>query len=98
MRDDVGVQRQHRGVAARMVAVHVRVDDVANGLVGDLAQLRHDAVVIHRELVVDEEHGVVADDHRDVPRRLAADQLDVVPDLRRRKLGRGEAALGVCGT
>ena len=86
VRDDLGAQGLLRRVAARVIRVQMRVDDVEHRLVGDLAQLRHDAVVVHLELVVDEHHAVGGDEHRAVARLAAADHVEVVADLERREL------------
>ena len=54
VRDELGVERLHRRVAARVVLMQMRINDVADRLLRDLRELRHDAVVVGRELVVDE--------------------------------------------
>ena len=55
----------------------MRVDDVLDRLVGDLLQLRHDAVVIDLELVVYQHDALVGDERR----RVARDEV-VVDDVK----------------
>ena len=73
--------------------MQVRVDHVADGLVRDLLDLRHHAVVVVRELVVDQHYAGVGHDHGHVARHAVADHVDVVSDLHGRELGRAEASL-----
>ena len=57
VRDHLG-QRQHLEVAAGVVVVLVRVDDVVERLVGDGLDLREDAGVVAVEHVVHEHHAL----------------------------------------
>ena len=52
-------------VAAGVVAVHVRVDEIPDAAVGDLLDRRDDLVGERRELRVDHEHAVGPGEHAD---------------------------------
>jgi hypothetical protein len=56
--DHLGIERLHERIPARVILVQVRVDHVAHRLVRDLSEVLHDAVVVHREFVVDQQHAV----------------------------------------
>ena len=72
----------HLDIAAAVVAVMMGIDDVANGLVGDLLQLSDDVVVIDFELVIDENHAFVGDQRRRIPGYdLVMDDVKVIFDL-----------------
>ena len=67
----------------------VRVDHVLHRLVGDFLQLRHDAVVVHLELVIDEHHALVRDHRRDVAgHEVVVDGVQIVGNLHGVQLGR----------
>ena len=60
-RDDLRIHLLHLDVAAAVVAVMMRIDDVTHGLIRNLLQLRHDVVMIDFKFVVDEHHTVIGD-------------------------------------
>ena len=68
-------------VAAGVIAVVVRVDDVADRLVGHLGHPRLDAVDVARELVVDQDDALGRHAHAHVP----ADPVDVVESVLHRR-------------
>src|SRR6266545_5950156 len=57
--------RHHLHVAACVIAVMMRADDVLERLVGDALDERHDLVVVLLEHVVDQDHAVVGHAHRE---------------------------------
>ena len=71
MRDDHGAGSPERLVAARMVAVPVRVDDVLDVAAAGGAHGREDLGVQRRELRVDEHGAVGARRQRDVAGAVA---------------------------
>ena len=79
MHDDLDVRREEH-VAARVIAVRVRVQNVRDRLVGDRAHLIEDALAVVGELGVDEQHAVVADEHGGVA-ALARDAIEVRRDV-----------------
>ena len=90
-------ERAHRlqlRVAAAVIAMVVRVDDVLDRLVRHGLQHRDDVVVVDLELVVDEQHALVGDQRRHEPRHCdVADDVDVVANLDELQLRRLAAEL-----
>ena len=77
--DDLG-NRQHQRVAAGVVVVLMRVDDVAQGLARQRLHLREDVVVIPVEHVVDENHALARHVERDIA-AVARHHVEVVFDF-----------------
>ena len=93
----VAAQPREVLVAAGVVAVHVRVDEVLDRGVGDLADRGDDPVGHLGKLRVHEEHAIGAD-QRAHPPPLAVDRVEVVAELGRRDLDRLLGLLrGGCG-
>src|SRR5262249_31425616 len=63
---DRAAQLADRVVAAHVIRVRARVDDVANRLVGQATDRRHDLVGVRRGPGVHEQDAIVADLERDV--------------------------------
>ena len=58
---DLRIHLLHLDVAAAVVAVMMRIDDVTHWLIRNLLQLRHDVVMIDFKFVVDEHHTLIGD-------------------------------------
>ena len=69
-----------RFIAADVIAVHVRADDVADGRIGDRADCSQELRAHLRELRIDDHYAFVAELDRRVSAR-AHDHVDVRPDL-----------------
>jgi hypothetical protein len=85
--------RRDDRVAARMVRVIVRIDDVVELPVRQLAQFRKDGFCILDQARIDNQHAFVADLDGDVP-ACAADHVDIAAHMLNDKLrGRGSSRL-----
>ena len=93
MRDDVDTELAEVLVAARVVAVDVRVDEHADRLVGQRLDRGQQLLRQRRELIVDHQHAVIADQEPDVA-ALPFEVMDVAGHLVRFDLHRGEIRLG----
>ncbi len=93
VRDDLR-NRQHQRVAAGMVVVLMRVDDVAQRLIGDRLHLREDVVVVPVEHVVHQNHALGGHQHRDVA-AVAGHHIEVVFHLLGLERPRGPLRLRV---
>ena len=99
--DHHGVQVLHLRVAAAVVAMMMRIDDVLDRLVGDLLQLLQDAVVIDIELIVHQKHAFAGNQGRGIARNnVVVDHIEIVFDFdeiqfrRRRPLSVGHPQAG----
>ena len=75
-RDDLDLGGEPR-VAAAVVGMMVRAENVLDRLAGDALHLRHDPIVILLELIVDQDHSFA----RDIDRDVAAVAFNHVRDL-----------------
>lgn len=81
-RDHLNVHLLHLDVAASVVRVVMRINHISDRLVGDLLQLRHDAVVVDRELIVHKHHAFVGDERgRVAGDEVVVDDIQVILDL-----------------
>jgi membrane associated rhomboid family serine protease len=92
VRHDRGLARE-RGVAAGVVAVPMRVEHEAHGLVGNVFEGRPNLRRQRRELIVDDHDAVLADRHADVS-ALALEHVNVARDLLGLDHDRGEGVVG----
>jgi hypothetical protein len=79
MSDDF-CNRKHFEIAAGMVVVLMRVDHIPDGLAGDGLHLSQDIGMVPIKHVIDEDHTLGRNEHRDVS-PLSGDQVQIVFDF-----------------
>jgi hypothetical protein len=86
VQDDLGVLVEHLLVAAGVVAVMMRVEDVADRLIGDALHLGDDLRIIALEFVVHQDHAFGRRVDGDVA-AVAHDHVQVVGNFLDRQVG-----------
>ncbi len=84
----------HRRVAADVVRMQVRVNDIEQRRIRYRAHELDNAIEILGKLVVDQNRALVTDEQRRVSRACVADRVNAVTHFDQCQLRRPEAALG----